>query len=63
MTRDENDTSVQKLIEVHVNTSKKLTRILCLIKKKKKLKIKKKRKRKKKRGGGSSHPFRQNEGN
>jgi len=37
------------LIEVHVNISKKLTRILCLIKKNKKLKNNKKKKEKEKR--------------
>jgi hypothetical protein len=42
MARDGNCTSIQttvkKLMEVYVNTSKKLTRVICLIKNLKKLK-------------------------
>jgi len=32
MVKDEDDTSVHKLMEVYVSTLKKLTRVLCLIK-------------------------------
>jgi hypothetical protein len=40
LAKDGNGTSVQKLMVVHVNTSKVLTRVLC-IRKKKALKLKK----------------------
>jgi hypothetical protein len=49
--KDEDGIFIQKLMEIHVNTSYKvLTRVMCIKKLKSKIKKKKKQKKKKKKG-------------